>query len=1327
MSSPEEALALTRELEKRQATNHFPTLATRSGAKRDRPSLGSSLSDGSHVSKGHTEAGKTTADRHGDEAEAQRSDAQVEVDDDLRAFLDRQNDQQEVPQDQADAVEENGTDDAALSPDAPGDDVELELEMDYDTQTAINEDRTGSEDRIDTVLATSPTKHTRPPRWQSSTASEQAAAPTSAATHKRRALHRAGSSTASASKKRMTVLMDEEMPGDGLLTGASETDEDALDEEDEATDEDFDEDLEDDDGPHAEGDDDHTIGARPSRAATIPKPATDGRRRSSQLDSPATIARSKDADETEDLRSIAEDAKQPGSEEEEGSAGDEEKDESEEESDVEDDDDSDEEVEPSLKYARVKGSASDILAKDSASAFAVSPRFLALGTHGGMVYILDVEGNLIKGFRSHTASILAIDIDTTCEFVASASMDGMVSVSALSTSEQYVFDFKRPMRCISLEPNFGRKSTRALVCGGMAGALVQREKSWFGHKEVVLHAGEGPIYTTQWRSNLIAWANDRGVRIYDTNTHQRISFISAPSADVRADLHRCSLYWQDDRTLLVAWADHIKIAKVKERKPAQTSALGSQQPQFYVEISAIFKLDCMISGIAPYGLDYLVLAYITDDEDGADGSGFSDHRDVQKRGAALRPELRIISRAGEELSSDVLSLNGFSRFQCNDYLLVPSEEARAYSAALMAKKRVKSDPEASTYYVISPKDVVVSRPRDDRDHVEWLLDRRKYEAALVKVEAMGKTAAKENGFDAEEIGKKYLNWLVDEDRFDQAAKVASKILGRNVQAWEDWIFLFVEKGRLGTAIPFIPTSDPTLSGLVYDMILAHFLQHDPKMLLETIREWPAEIYSTQAVVLAIEDRLSRERSSTLLMECLAELFIRNRQPSKALPYFLRLRRPNVFDLIRDNNLFTAVQDQALLLIEFEEDIRSRNEKDEQGQQKRSVAPASKHGAAIELLVDHTHSIPIHRVIKQLESEPRFLYMYLDALFDRDPQQVTSLSDLQVKLYAEYEYPKLMAYLRAMSSFYSFERAFNICKEHDFVPEMVFLLGRVGDNKRALSLIIERLNDVERAIDFAKEQNDDDLWEDLLRYSETKPAFIRGLLENVGAEIDPIRLIRRIKNGLEIPGLKAALIKILHDFSLQISLLEGCDAILSHDNRLLSNELQRGQEYAQYCDGDTRCVTCKLPLLPKPASIVNGLAASVRAPAPAAAAGASPQSKTIIYLCGHAHHLHCLVPPANIPTIKERSVPLDLKATSTQAFAASPNVRKRWSHLDSRAASTVDAISPVELLGYGPQLRAEERQRAFEERLRYESRLRVLLRKGCPACRKEMLAASELAV
>lgn len=77
----------------------------------------------------------------------------------------------------------------------------------------------------------------------------------------------------------------------------------------------------------------------------------------------------------------------------------------------------------------------------------------------------------------------------------------------------------------------------------------------------------------------------------------------------------------------------------------------------------------------------------------------------------------------------------------------------------------------------------------------------------------------------------------------------------------------------------------------------------------------------------------------------------NRQPGKALPYFLRLRRPNVFELIRENNLFTAVQDQALLLVEFDHELIERR-------RTLGVDVDPQQSAAITLLVDHIHSIPV---------------------------------------------------------------------------------------------------------------------------------------------------------------------------------------------------------------------------------------------------------------------------------------------------------------------------------------------------------------------------------
>ncbi|PWN54103.1 hypothetical protein IE53DRAFT_39224 [Violaceomyces palustris] len=1270
-SSPDDSLALAKDLKERQAAAHFPTLAKRSSKRRPKlPEVGS---------RGQS-----------DEPEYGQEDLdEPKVDPRLREQLEEG--RLELQGGEAGLLEADAIDQGGLSLTEGG-----RQNTDDGEGNEVGEETDAQQSQEGVQPSLTCMRRSRP-------------------------------STSSSGKRRMTVLMDGEMPEGHDQSSEDDDEEDDEEEEDEEDEEDeeeesADEGAEEDEDEEESGSEGEAV---PKKKGKLPQ---NGKGRPTTAKLPVKVAAGKESgskeggsgDASDDESSVAyassERETEEGSDEEEEDSDDDDDDDDggDDDGDAEEDDsDSEEEVEPSLKYQRIKGGAMDILSKDTASAFAISSRFMALGTHGGMVYILDVEGNLVKGFRSHTASILDLDIDSTSEFVASASMDGMVSISALSTSEQYVFDFKRPMRCIALEPNFGKKSTRAFVCGGMAGALVQREKSWFGHKEIVLHAGEGPIWSVEWRANLIAWANDKGVRIYDTNTHQRISFISPPSANPRADLFRCSLYWQDDRTLLVAWADNIKIVKVKEKKPAPTpgpslTGLGSQHPQLFVEISAIFQLDCMISGIAPYGRDYLVLAYLT--EEVYDDDEAVDDRELQRRKEGHRPELRIISRAGEELSSDVLSLNSFSRFQCNDYLLVPSAEARALGAAVHSK-RLKQDPESSSYYVVSPKDIVISRPRDEKDHVDWLLERKRYEEALVKVEALGTKQAKVYGYDAEDIGKKYLSWLVEENNYERAAKVASKILGRNVQAWEDWIFLFVEKGMLGTAIPYIPTSDPTLSGLVYDMILAHFLQHDPDTLLKTIKEWPPQIYSTQAVVIAIEDRLQREKSSRILMECLAELYIANHQPSKALPFFLRLRRPNVFDLIRDNNLFTAVQDQALLLIEFEQDLLSTKKqgpdasKVREGGSVGGEASSSKHGAAIDLLVDHTHSIPIHRVIKQLENQPKFLYMYLDALFDRDSQLVSDFSDLQVKLYAEFEYSKLMAYLRAMSSYYSFDKAYNICKEHDYVPEMVFLLGRVGDNKRAMSLIIERLGDVERAIDFAKEQSDDDLWEDLLRYSETKPAFIRGLLENVGAEIDPIRLIRRIKNGLEIPGLKPALIKILHDFNLQISLLEGCEAILSHDKKVLAAELDRSQSRARYCDFETFCANCSEPLF-----VIGNYEIS---------ASSSDRPPTIMFLCDHAYHLSCLIPPANIPVPKKQDLPKVL-ITTTQAASRVHNRLGGWGEAGyiERSHSSVEVSENA----YGPQRRARENEKAFEMKLAYEARLRAVLRKGCLACRKDSAKA-----
>ncbi|KAM0792872.1 hypothetical protein ACM66B_002635 [Microbotryomycetes sp. NB124-2] len=883
----------------------------------------------------------------------------------------------------------------------------------------------------------------------------------------------------------------------------------------------------------------------------------------------------------------------------------------EEEGEEEDEDeDEDEEEEPTLKYQRLGGDTAQLLSRDSVSALAVSTRHIAMGMHSGGICILDHAGRTINKYRAHTAMINDLCFDTGSDYIASASMDGKVFVQPMSGGEQYMFDMKRPMKCVSLDPHFGKRNTMQLVSGGMAGKLVMHEKGWLGHKETTLHSGEGPIWATAWSGTLIAWANDAGVRIYDTTSAQRITYISRAEDSPRADLFKCTLHWQDEHTLLVAWADFIKVVAVREKEGKRANlGVGPHVTELFAEVTSIFQVDCMISGIAPFDGSYLILAMSTDDtfDDEA-----TDNREAQRRKAASRPELRIISQEGEELSSDAIGLRNYDKYQCRDYSL------RALSAD-------------QSFLVISPQDVVVAQARDEVDHVNWLIEQQKYGQALTQLE---KNAAISQHFDIVEIGQQYLHRLVGEGQWDKAAKACPRVLGINAKRWEDWVFLFAERGHLDAIVPVVPLSDPQLSRLVYEMVLVHFLRHDEAKLQETIKTWPQDIYEASAVIHAVRGQLDRKPKSSTLKQILADLYVQNQQPGKALPFLIELRSPDVFDLIRRHALFVDIQDRVFSLVEFDRELRE--------QTADSRVASDTHWISIDLLVDHTHSVPVERVVAQLKPNRNYLFMYLDALFDHDSHAVGDYSDLQVDLYAEFNPNKLMDFLRS-SSLYSLEKAYKVCDERDLVPEMVFLLGRMGDNRRALNLIIDRLGDVQRAIDFAKEQNDEELWEDLLKYSETRPRFIRGLLDNVGPEVEPIKLIRRIKNGLEIPGLKPALIKILQDFNLQVSLMEGCKRILYSDCRELALQLHNAQTNGFLWTGETADR--------KTSEVVF----------PHLAGGAVPESIPfgLRFLCNHTYSSSTVFPTFEIPSNmfrRERLIAGSLLATRNDAQSASEMTR-----------------------------------------------------------------------
>jgi len=122
-----------------------------------------------------------------------------------------------------------------------------------------------------------------------------------------------------------------------------------------------------------------------------------------------------------------------------------------------------------------------------------------------------------------------------------------------------------------------------------------------------------------------------------------------------------------------------------------------------------------------------------------------------------------------------------------------------------------------------------------------------------------------------------------------------------------------------------------------------------------------------------------------------------------------------------------------------------------------------------------------------------------------------------------------------------------------------------------------------------------------------------LLENIGTHVDPIILIRKIPNGMEIPGLRNAIVKILQDYSMQTALWFQCKRILSSDVTSLMRKQMKIKKRPMVVREDTLCDACGRPLM-----------------ATGAAANLLINPVFVSFLCGHKFHDECL-PLANRDT------------------------------------------------------------------------------------------------
>ncbi|UKZ67198.1 uncharacterized protein TrAtP1_008363 [Trichoderma atroviride] len=436
------------------------------------------------------------------------------------------------------------------------------------------------------------------------------------------------------------------------------------------------------------------------------------------------------------------------------------------------------------------------------------------------------------------------------------------------------------------------------------------------------------------------------------------------------------------------------------------------------------------------------------------------------------------------------------------------------------------------------------------------------------------------------VGELWIREVIDDGDWELAGQICGKVL-TTPDRWEKWVWTFAGANKFDEITKHMPTKPmkPPIPTTIYEVLLGHYIQNNKPRFRELLDIWSTDLFDIPAITTTLENQLKyrdvRENSVEdgetgrdwkIVVEGLAKLYEAGGRHRDALKCYIRLQdADSAFRLIGDFHLADAVVDDIPAFI----GLRVSPERLKHMTEPDLVAATSE---AITLLVDEAQHglVRPEVVIEQLQARNLQLYLFfymrglwkgqgiaehtgenLERLVMDSQSLVDNFADLAVRLFATFDRPLLMEFLKTSTS-YGFEKAVQECEQCSYYDELVYLYSKTGQMKRALYLIIDRLNDVNKAIDFAKEQDDPDLWEDLLNYSMDKPSFIRALLEQVGTTINPITLVRRIPEGLEIQGLREGLIHMMKEHELQHSISWGVATVLRSEVATAQNELRTGQ-------------------------------------------------------------------------------------------------------------------------------------------------------------------------
>lgn len=383
--------------------------------------------------------------------------------------------------------------------------------------------------------------------------------------------------------------------------------------------------------------------------------------------------------------------------------------------------------------------------------------------------------------------------------------------------------------------------------------------------------------------------------------------------------------------------------------------------------------------------------------------------------------------------------------------------------------------EGAKIFIHSPYDCILGTKRDQADHLTWLLEREQFQQAWELLERNPDILSQEDTGSREEtilnddesiaesiqknfsssveqekrrIGELWIQELVDEGDWKAAGRVCGKVLN-TPDRWGKWVWNFAGSNHHDEIVDYVPSelTHPPLPRTIYELLLTAYIQKSKPRFRELLDRWSTDLFDINTVATALDNQLKyrdvredsiedgeRGRDWRIVMDSLARLHEANGRHREALKGYIKLQdADSAFRLIRDSHLAEAVADDIPGFI----GLRVASDQiDRMGQKEIDEATSE----PITLLVDEAQHglVRPEVVVEQLQAKQLTLYLHFyfrglwrgegvkehtgenrDRLLMDSQSLVDNFADLAVHLFAMYDPPLLMDFLRSSTS-YNFE-------------------------------------------------------------------------------------------------------------------------------------------------------------------------------------------------------------------------------------------------------------------------------------------------------------------